>query len=227
MVERGVDPKRKRQRRDIVAADARAVADFLHLTSSQGGWRAVIVDGADMMNSAAANSLLKILEEPPKRVVLMLTSDNPGRLLPTIRSRCRTLLLKPLEEDPISQLLQRFRPGLSDHDRTVLIRLAEGSIGRALDLSDGEGLAIYNFIINQLQSLPNLDSELLHTFAERMTRSGGEDSFELLTELLPGQVARLIAAGRATRPYRPRRNGRCATLRAAAALINGWRYGKS
>ncbi len=98
MVERGYDPRRKRQRREIVADDARAVGDFLHLTSSQGGWRVVLVDGADTMNSHAANSLLKILEEPPKNTVLLLASDNPARLLPTIRSRCRTLTLKPLQE---------------------------------------------------------------------------------------------------------------------------------
>ncbi|HVA12857.1 MAG TPA: DNA polymerase III subunit delta', partial [Stellaceae bacterium] len=86
VVERGMDAKRKRQRREIVADDARSVGEFLHLTSSQGGWRVVIVDGADLMNPHAANSLLKTLEEPPRRTVLLLASDNPGRLLPTIRS---------------------------------------------------------------------------------------------------------------------------------------------
>jgi len=194
VVERGFDPRRKRQRREIVADDARAVGDFLHLTSSQGGWRVVLVDGADTMNPHAANSLLKILEEPPKNTVLLLASDNPARLLPTIRSRCRTLALKPLEEAVITQLLQRFRPGLSSDDQAVLARLGEGSIGRALELAAGEGLAIYSFIINVLQRLPNLDPELLHGFAERMARSGAEDSFSLLTELLPAELARLVTS---------------------------------
>ncbi|HVA14524.1 MAG TPA: DNA polymerase III subunit delta', partial [Stellaceae bacterium] len=134
------------------------------------------------------------LEEPPKRTVLLLASDNPGRLLPTIRSRCRTLPLKPLGDRPMSELLQRYRPDLSDRDRAVLERLAEGSIGRALELAAGEGLAIYNFIISMLENLPNLDPELLHSFAERLARNGAEDSFALLSELLPSQVARLVAA---------------------------------
>ena len=194
VVERGYDPRRKRQRREIVADDARAVGDFLHLTSSQGGWRVVLVDGADTMNPHAANSLLKILEEPPKNTVLLLASDNPARLLPTIRSRCRTLALKPLQEGTIIELLQRFRPDLSGDEPAVLARLGEGSIGRALELADGDGVEIYNFIIRILQRLPNLDSEILHSFAERMARSGAEDSFALLTELLPAELARLVTS---------------------------------
>jgi DNA polymerase III subunit delta' len=194
VVERGYDPRRKRQRRDIVADDARAVGDFLHLTSSQGGWRVVLVDGADTMNSHAANSLLKILEEPPKNTVLLLASDNPARLLPTIRSRCRTLALKPLDESLIINLLQKYRPELSSEEKAVLARLGEGSIGRALELIAGDGVTIYSFIINILQRLPNLDPELVHGFAERMARNGAEDSFALMTELLPAEIARLITA---------------------------------
>jgi DNA polymerase-3 subunit delta' len=194
VLERAYDPRRRRQRREIVADDARAVGDFLHLTSSQGGWRVVIVDGADTLNPHAANSLLKILEEPPKNTVLLLASDNPARLLPTIRSRCRTLALKPLPESVIIELLQRLRPGFSSDDQAVLARLGEGSIGRALELAAGDGLATYNFIINIIQRLPNLDPELLHGFAERMARNGAEDSFSLLTELLPAELARLVSS---------------------------------
>ena len=194
VVERAFDPKRKRQRREIVADDARAVGEFLHLTSSQGGWRVVIVDGADLMNSHAANSLLKTLEEPPKRTVLMLASDNPGRLLPTIRSRCRTLTIKPLSDDVMAELLQRYRPDISRDDGATLSRLAEGSIGRALELAAGEGISIHSFIVNMLERLPNLDPELLHGFAESMARSGAEDNFALMAELLPAEIARRIAA---------------------------------
>ncbi|HLI21387.1 MAG TPA: DNA polymerase III subunit delta' [Stellaceae bacterium] len=204
VVERAFDPKRKRQRREIVAEDARAVGEFLHLTSSQGGWRVVIVDGADLMNAHAANSLLKTLEEPPKQTVMLLVSDNPGRLLPTIRSRCRTLPLKPLGDGAMAELLQRYRPDLSREDGTVLAQLAEGSIGRALELAAGEGISIHNFIVNMLDRLPNLDSELLHGFAERMARSGAEDSFSLLTELLPAEIARRIAAATAAQGGRAR-----------------------
>lgn len=195
VVERGVDPKRKRQRREIVADEARGVADFLHLTSGQGGWRVVIVDGADLMNSHAANSLLKILEEPPKRAVLLLVSDNPGRLLPTIRSRCRTLSLKPLDDAIIIKLLQRYITDISENNRTILLALANGSIGRALELAAGDGVELYKSILRLLDDLPKIDSEALHGFAERMARMGAEDSFTLFAELLPGWVARLVSSG--------------------------------
>lgn len=195
VVERGFDPKRKRQRREIVAEDARGVADFLHLTSAQDGWRVVIVDGADMMNAHAANGLLKILEEPPKRTVLLLASDNPGRLLPTIRSRCRSLPLKRLEDRLIIELLQRYRPDISEHERDVLVSLGEGSIGRTLELAAGDGVALYQNISSLLSNLPHVDAEALHGFADRLARPGGDDSFALFAELLPGWLARLVALG--------------------------------
>src|SRR5579863_2134864 len=110
VVERGIDPKRKRARSEIVVEDARAIAGFLRLTPAEGGWRIVIVDTADDMNRNAANAVLKILEEPPPRALLILVSDNPGRLLPTIRSRCRRLPLRPLSEEIVARLLNRYRP---------------------------------------------------------------------------------------------------------------------
>ena len=68
------------------------------LTPAEGGWRVVVVDGAEELNQTSANALLKILEEPPPRAVLLLVCAAPGRLLPTIRSRCRRLRLDPLPE---------------------------------------------------------------------------------------------------------------------------------
>jgi DNA polymerase-3 subunit delta' len=195
VVERGVDPKRRRQRREIVADEARRVADFLHLTSALGGWRVVIVDGADLMNSHAANSLLKILEEPPKQTVLLLASDNPGRLLPTIRSRCRTVVLKPLDDRKITDLLQHYRVDISERDRDLLVDLAEGSIGRALDLAAGDGVGLYQNIFSFLNELPKLNFETLHGFADRLARPGAEDSFSLFAELLSLGVARLVMTG--------------------------------
>ena len=85
---------------------------FLALTPAMGGWRIVIVDAADEMNRNAANAILKLLEEPPARALVILVSHNPGRLLPTIRSRCRQLPLRPLAEAEVAGLLARLRPEL-------------------------------------------------------------------------------------------------------------------
>src|SRR5712691_11401764 len=88
-VERTYDPRRRRLRSEILVEDTREIAGFFRLTAAEEGWRIVIVDGAEEMNRNAANALLKILEEPPRRALLLLVSHSPGRLLPTIRSRCR------------------------------------------------------------------------------------------------------------------------------------------
>ncbi|MGH7092569.1 MAG: DNA polymerase III subunit delta', partial [Stellaceae bacterium] len=84
-VERAYDPRRRRLRGEIVVGDTREIGGFLRLTPAEGGWRVVIVDGADAMNRNAANALLKILEEPPRQTLLLLVAHSAGRLLPTIR----------------------------------------------------------------------------------------------------------------------------------------------
>jgi DNA polymerase-3 subunit delta' len=106
-VERGWDKKRERRRGEIIVDDVRDVGAFLRLTPAEGGWRVVVVDSADEMNPNAANAILKVLEEPPRRAALLLVSHAPGRLLPTIRSRCCRLVLKPLAEDAVARLVRR------------------------------------------------------------------------------------------------------------------------
>jgi DNA polymerase-3 subunit delta' len=195
VVERGLDPRRKRRRSEIVVDDTRAIAAFLRLTPAEGRWRVVIVDGADTMNNNAANALLKILEEPPKYAVLLLLSDNPGRLLPTIRSRCRRLALKPLADAAVRDALGRYRPDLSADDRGALATLAEGSLGRALELATSGGLLLHRSLLKLLEGLPKIDGGALHAFAEQVARADGEEGFRLLAELLPGWVARRVTAG--------------------------------
>jgi len=192
-VERGIDPKRKRERTEIVVEDTRAIAAFLRLTPAEGGWRIVIVDTADEMNRNAANAVLKILEEPPDRAILILVSDNPGRLLPTIRSRCRRLTLRPPADVVVADLIGRYRPDLSASDRAALIELAEGSIGHALELADEDGLTLHRRLLELLGALPEINGAALHEFAEGVARWGSEDAFRVLAELMPATLARAIA----------------------------------
>ena len=226
-VERGWDAKRKRLRSEIVIDDTRAIADFLHLTSSQGGWRVVVVDGADDMNRNAANALLKILEEPPKRSVLLLTSESPGRLLPTIRSRCRLLHLKKLPETIVSEAILRQSPELSPADAQDLAQLAEGSIGRALILAAMDGLAVHRDMIRLLGEIPKIDTESLYGFAEKLTRGEGQ-GFRLLAELLPGALTRMVelalGQGAATTPPAEREAlARLAARRGLDQWVEVWR----
>lgn len=228
VVERGLDPKRKKLRREIVVDDTRAIAGFLRLTPAEGAWRVVIVDGADMMNRNAANALLKILEEPPAKALLLLVSDNPGRLLPTIRSRCRILALKPLGEGEVTEALAHYRPDLVAGDRAILAQLAEGSIGRAIDLAAAGGLGLYRSLVRLIDGLPTLDGATLHALADRLARADGEDSYRLLGELLPGWVARMVAlatggeGGRAALPGEAQSMRRLAGRRALDQWVDVW-----
>ena len=98
-------------RTQIAVEDVRKINGFMALTPAEGGWRVVVVDGAEELNQASANALLKILEEPPPRAILLLVCAAPGRLLPTIRSRCRRLRLSPLPDEPMATLLRRLPAG--------------------------------------------------------------------------------------------------------------------
>jgi DNA polymerase-3 subunit delta' len=194
-LERGRDPKRKdRLRGEIVVEDTREVAGFLRLTPAEGGWRIVVVDCADELNRNAANALLKILEEPPKRSLLLLVSHNPGRLLPTIRSRCRKLSLKPLPDEMAVALIARYRPDLPGEAARALAGLAQGSIGRALELAGSGGLDLYRGLVKLLAPLPELDVVALHAFADRLARAENEAAYRTVTELLAQWLARMIRA---------------------------------
>ena len=191
VVERGYDFKRKKFRSEIVVDDTRAIGGFLHLTASQGGYRVVIVDTADDMNRNSANALLKVLEEPPKQAVLLLLSESPGRLLPTIRSRCRLIHVNKLPHQAVLAAISRYAPEVSAADAAALTALAEGSIGRALALAAGGGIEIQRGLYRLLGEIPAMDGESLHVFAEQLTRGEG-DGFRILSELLPNAVAAMV-----------------------------------
>ncbi len=141
-VEREWDEKKKRMKKTIAAETARAIPPFLHLTAAEGGWRVVIVDGAEDLNPQSANALLKVLEEPPARAVLMLVCSAPGRLLPTIRSRCRHLALAPLTGPDMSLFLRQTHPELTQEEQNRLTAMADGSPGRAATLAEEGGLKL-------------------------------------------------------------------------------------
>jgi DNA polymerase-3 subunit delta' len=118
--------------------------------------------------------VLKVLEEPPPNAVLLIVAHAPGRLLPTIRSRCRRLALQPLADDGRDRLLGDYAPDTAPDERAALARLAEGSIGRALELAGAGSLALYREMVEVLATLPELDMPRLHGFAERFARRGEE-----------------------------------------------------
>jgi DNA polymerase-3 subunit delta' len=201
-VERAYDPRRRRLRSDIIVEDTRAIAGFFRLTAAEEGWRIVIIDGAEEMNRNAANALLKILEEPPRRGLLLLVSHGPGRLLPTVRSRCRHFPLAALSPPLVLQLVQQYRPELAQSEAEALAGLAEGSVGRAVELADAGGLALYRSIIGLLAKVPRLEIAELYAFADKLARPDSEEAYRASEELLSQFLARMIARA-AGRPFGP------------------------
>ena len=194
VLQRGMSEDGKRLQTIIPVDAVRAAGHSMTLTSGEGGWRIVIVDGAEDMNPNAANALLKLLEEPPPRAMILLVCHAPGRLLPTIRSRCCQLRLSPLPVDRLGELLKLYRPDLADAERSVLIGLADGSIGRALSLAESDGIAIQRDIVKLLSSLPALDLATAHKFADRIARRDADAAWRTATDLTTRNLAHIVGA---------------------------------
>ncbi|HET6183958.1 MAG TPA: DNA polymerase III subunit delta' [Acetobacteraceae bacterium] len=192
VIERTYDAARKRMRRVIQVEDVRRISAFMGLTPAEGGWRVVIVDGAEDLNPPAFNALLKILEEPPSRAILLLTCAAPGRLPPTIHSRCRHLRLHPLSDAAMATALARYLPELDEAARGRLIALADGSPGRALLLAEEDGIALAELVDAVLWQLPELPPARGYEIADRLGRT--EDAFGTFMDLLRATIAAAVRA---------------------------------
>lgn len=120
--------------RNISVDQVRSLGDLLAVTPSMSAWRAIVIDSVDDLEASAANALLKMLEEPPANTLFFLVSHNPGRLLPTIRSRCRRLDFAKLSDDAMTSLLSRSLPETNSAEIERLVEFANGSVGRALGI---------------------------------------------------------------------------------------------
>lgn len=125
-----------KQKKTISVDQARDLPGFFAKSPSQAQYRVAVIDAADDLNVNAANALLKILEEPPERGVLLLVTHAPGRLLATIRSRCRRLSFPIWTPDQLETLV-RNRTGADPEDARLAADMAGGSPGAALALSSG------------------------------------------------------------------------------------------
>lgn len=189
---RTTNEKTGKLRGQIVVDDVRALKRSLTLATTDDGWRIVIVDPAEEMNISAANALLKVLEEPPARVVFFLISHAPGQLLPTIRSRCRRLDFAPLDDEALALAVE----AASGAPRTTaLVQTARGSAGAALRLSANDGATLQDGIARVLAPLPaRIDRSALHVLADTAAANGKDEAFRTTTRLLADMTARLATS---------------------------------
>lgn len=159
--------------------DVRRAVPFFGSTAGEGGWRIAIVDAVDELQREGANALLKVLEEPPARTLLLLVSHAPGREFPTIRSRCRRLLLRPLSTVDVT----RAAAAATGHDTDEAgiqeaAAAADGSVARALGLLDGQALALRQRVLDLFAQLPDPDPRALHALGDAL---GGNEPQTLAT----------------------------------------------
>ncbi len=204
-VTRTVNDKTGRMRDEIVVEDIRRLGRFFGLSAADGGRRVVIVDAADEMNVSAANALLKMLEEPPARTTLLLISHQPSRLLPTIRSRCRSLRLAPLDGADMQAALAQTGTALPEDPEAAerLAALAAGSVGAALRLIGLGGLQTYGELVGLLDTLPRLDRPRALALAQSAAQKGAAEKFDLLLGLIDTLLVRLARTGATGAPPLP------------------------
>lgn len=198
-ITRSINEKTGRMRDVISVEDIRSLAGFFQLSAADGGARVVIVDCADEMNPQAANALLKMLEEPPARAFLLLVSHQPSRLLPTIRSRCRTLRLAPLGAEDMARALAEAGVAPTG-DAQAIAALSGGSVGDAVRLAALDGLALYGDLVALVGTLPQFDRVRALKLAEDAATRGSEARRDLLFALIDLLLARLARTGASGAP---------------------------
>ncbi|KGE00563.1 MULTISPECIES: DNA polymerase III subunit delta' [Rhizobium/Agrobacterium group] len=148
---RPVDEKTGKAKTAITVDEVRRAGHFFSQTSGTGNWRIVIIDPADDLNRNAANAILKILEEPPRRALFIVLSHAPGKLLPTIRSRCQSLKLSPLSDEDLSKALAGLgMPLEGGRTEEIVLSMGKGSVAQALKLLNYGGteiIAAFNEVI--------------------------------------------------------------------------------
>jgi DNA polymerase-3 subunit delta' len=192
LLRRPWNDKTKKLSAEITVDATRALHSFFHMSASDGGRRTVIVDAADELNTSAANALLKALEEPPARTTLFLIAHQPARLLPTIRSRCRTLPLAQLSPEALARALQQAAPGATL--APGLAALAQGSVGTALRMTGGGGLEIYGQLLS-LWARPAFDRATALRCGDACVGAANAETYALTTELIALLLARLARTG--------------------------------
>jgi DNA polymerase-3 subunit delta' len=174
-------------RKSIPVDEARRLPEFFANSPAVSPYRVAIIDAADDLNVNAANAVLKTLEEPPSRGVILLVSHAPGKLLPTIRSRCRRLVVPAPGVAAAAEMVERMAD-VQPRDAERLARMAHGAPGRALQLAAAGALVMDDAANEILRGLPKLDEGALLAMADTFRGAEGAARFELLMDRLADQV---------------------------------------
>jgi DNA polymerase-3 subunit delta' len=188
-LERLMNEKTNNLARNITVDQVRSLGDLFDLTPALSPWRVVVIDSIDDLEKSAANALLKMLEEPPPNTIFFLVSHSPGRLLPTIRSRCRRLDFQALDNDAMTSILARALPEQKDFERTRVIAAAGGSAGRAIALAELGLVSLEEKAIKILRQGDPTNGRR-SDLATELGKRGAGDRYAAFLEILPSVIAR-------------------------------------
>jgi DNA polymerase-3 subunit delta' len=188
-LERLVNEKTGNLARNISIDQVRELGEFLSLTPALSPWRVAIIDTVDDLETSGANALLKVLEEPPANMLFFLVSHAPGRLLPTIRSRCRRLDFRKLDDDAMTSILDSQASDLSGSERQRIIAMSFGSAGRALAFAE-LGLAQLEDAALAILRQGDPTNARRSSLASELGKKGAAERYAAFLDLAPSLIAR-------------------------------------
>ena len=194
------DEKAKRFRAQLPIDGVRKSQAFFGLTAGGGERRVCIVDAADDMNASSANALLKVLEEPPARSLFFVIAHSPGRLLPTIRSRCRTLAFSPLTREGVEEVIGGLMPSADRTDVSRVARSADGAPRNAFTMLQGDVLPLFDMFERLANQMTTKGGRLawndVHKLAEAAAKGGDFDAFlDLVFSWIAERMRAEVATG--------------------------------
>ena len=175
--------------RDITIKQVRALGEFMGMTAALSPWRVAVIDSMDELNKEASNALLKMLEEPPPNTLFFLISHAPGRLLPTIRSRCRLLHFDALNDDAMTSILEERSAALSEAERKRIVSMSFGSAGRALAFAE-LGLAKLEETALAILRQGDPTNARRAELANELGKKASAERYAAFLELAPSLIAR-------------------------------------
>src|SRR5690348_8986987 len=174
--------------RNIKVEQIRELGEFMSMTAALSPWRVAVIDTVDELETSGANALLKMLEEPPANTLFLLVSHAPGRLLPTIRSRCRRLDFPKLEDDAMMSILEKHAPDLAPAERQRIVAMSFGSAGRALAFAE-LGLAKLEDAALAILRQGDPTNARRSDLASELGRKGAADRYAAFLDLAPSLIA--------------------------------------
>ncbi len=198
LLRREWNPEKKRYFTEIQIDDVRRTIHMFQQAAGQGGYRICILDCAEDLNQSSANALLKLIEEPPPRSLFLIVAHRPARILPTLRSRCQKILLKPLAAADIRAIVAALGPPWSCFEDAALdsaIARAQGSLHNALRLLSPEGREFDTDLGDMLNSLPQIDWSRVHALAGRIAAKNNSKDYETMLAMIENWLDARVRLG--------------------------------